>query len=126
MAVNLRRLLPLQQMRASRRALASYLTLDGGRTLILAAVAFALMSLLTLAQTGRSATLGQELAELEVQRAVLLRERGDLSLQLADAQAFRGIADRAAADGLRPATRDQLRYIDLSEADPTPIPLVTP
>ena len=53
MAVNVRKLFPLEQARERRLELMRYLRLDGGRYLIAAALLLSLMSLLSLGQTGR-------------------------------------------------------------------------
>ena len=111
MAVNIRQLFPIQQAKARRGQLARYLELDGGRTLIVAAVIFALLSLISLGQTGRLATQGYELANLQRQRTELLREHGSLQLQLSEAQSLPAIEARAKALNMQPMQPEQLRYI---------------
>ena len=91
MAVNIRQLFPIEQAKARRGQLTRYLELDGGRTLIVAAVIFALLSLISLGQTGRLATQGYELANLQRTRTELLREHGALQLQLSEAQSLPAI-----------------------------------
>jgi len=73
MAVNIRQVFPLQQAKVRRSQLARYLSLDGGRYLIAAAVILSLMSLISLGQTGRLATQGYQLAQMQTERAQLLR-----------------------------------------------------
>lgn len=114
MAVNIRQLFPIQQAKARRGQLARYLELDGGRTLIVAAVIFALLSLISLGQTGRLATQGYELANLQRTRTELLREHGALQLQLSEAQSLPAIEGRAKALNMQPMQPEQLRYITVS------------
>ena len=114
MAVNIRQLFPIQQAKARRGQLARYLELDGGRTLIVAAVIFALLSLISLGQTGRLATQGYELANLQRTRTEPLREHGALQLQLSEAQSLPAIEGRAKALNMQPMQPEQLRYITVS------------
>jgi hypothetical protein len=114
MAVNIRELFPLQQAKARRGQLQRYLQLDGGRYLIAAAIIFALMSLISLGQTGRLATQGYEVAQLQHTRTELLRERSALQLRLSEAQSLQQIQQRANSLNLRPMTPDQARYITVA------------
>jgi len=114
MAVNIRQLFPLQQARIRRSQLARYLSLDGGRYLIAAAVILSLMSLISLGQTGRLATQGYEVAQLQAERTQLLRQRSALQLQLSEAESLLKIDQRATALGLRPMTPDQARYVTVA------------
>src|SRR5436853_7464639 len=106
MAVNIRQLFPLQQAKARRSQLPRYLQLDGGRYLIAAALLLSLMSLISLGQTGRLATKGYELAQLQAHKADLLRERSTLQLQLSEAQSLSAVQRRATEQHLRPMTPD--------------------
>ena len=126
MAVNIRQLFPLQQAKARRSQLTRYLKLDGGRYLIAAALILAMLSLISLGQTGRLATQGYELAELQTQRTQLLRERSALQLRLSEAQSFLKIEGRANALKLRPMTPEQVRYITISPANAAPTPIAGP
>jgi hypothetical protein len=114
MAVNVRQLFPLQQAKARRIQLPRYLQLDGGRYLIAAAVLLSLMSLLSLGQTGRLATKGYEIAQLQTRKTELLRERSALQLRLSEAQALASIERRAVQQGLRPMQPEQARYITIA------------
>jgi hypothetical protein len=114
MAVNIRQLFPLQQAKARRGQLQRYLKLDGGRYLIAAAVIFALMSLISLGQTGRLATQGYEVAQLQLEYTQLLRERSALQLRLSEAQSLQQIQQRAKSLNLRPMTPDQAKYITIA------------
>jgi hypothetical protein len=111
MAVNIRQLFPLQQAKVRRSQLARYLSLDGGRYLIAAAVILSLMSLISLGQTGRLATQGYELAQMQTEHTQLLRQRSALQLQLSEAASLLKIDQRATALGLRPMTPDQAHYV---------------
>ena len=113
MAVNIRQLFPLQQAKARRSRLPRYLQLDGGRYLIAAALLLSLMSLISLGQTGRLATKGYEIAQLQTHKNELLRERSALRLRLSEAQALPAIERRAREQHLRPMTPEQARYITI-------------
>jgi hypothetical protein len=114
MAVNIRQLFPLQQAKARRSQLPRYLRLDGGRYLIAAAVALSLLSLITLGQTGRLASKGYEIAQLQKDQTNLLRERSALQLELSEAQSLARIEQRARDLHLRPMTPDQARYVTIA------------
>lgn len=114
MAVNINRLFPLRQAKVRRRELPRYLKIDGGRYLLAAFVLLCLMSLIVLAQTGVVATQGYAIVALEQQRTVLLRERSQLQLRQAAAQSLDRVRVRAGQIGLRPMTRDQVRYITVA------------
>lgn len=122
MAVNIRQLFPIQQAKVRRTQLARYLELDGGRTLIAAAVIFALLSLISLGQTGRLATQGYELASLQNTRTELLRQHGALQLQLSEAQSLPAIEQRAKALNMQPMQPEQLRYVTVAPPDGSAAP----
>lgn len=111
MAVNVRQLFPLQQAKDRRSRLPRYLQLDGGRYLIAAGLLFSLLSLISLGQTGRLATQGYEIAQLQAQKTMLLRERSSLQLELSTLQSLEAIEQRAKELQMRPMTPDQARYI---------------
>jgi cell division protein FtsL len=113
MAVNIRQLFPLQQAKARRGQLPRYLRLDGGRYLIGAALILSLLSLISLGQTGRLATQGYEIAQLQQDKTNLLRERSVLQLELSEAQSLAKIEQRARELKLRPMTPDQAVYITI-------------
>jgi hypothetical protein len=113
-AVNVRQLFPLQQARERRVEVGRYLRLDGGRSLIAAVLVLVLMSLISLGQTGRLASIGYQVSQLQRERTVLLREQSRLHLQLSRAQALNQIRTRADAQGLRPLTPDQVRYTTIT------------
>lgn len=111
MAVNIQRLFPLQEAKARRRDLANYLKLDGSRYLLGVIILLCLMSMIALGQTGVVATKGYAIVALEAQRTELLRERSQLQFRHAEAQSLAHIRKRAEQIGLRPMTREQVRYI---------------
>jgi len=113
MAINVRQLFPLQQARERRDALLRSLRLDGGRHLIATALLLALMSLLSLGQTGRLAAIGHSITELQQQKTVLMRERNGLLLRLSQAQSLDSVERRAQELKLRPLVPQQVRYITL-------------
>ncbi|MBK9713697.1 MAG: hypothetical protein IPO81_20720 [Kouleothrix sp.] len=114
MAVNIRQLFPLQQAKARRSRLPRYLRLDGGRYLIAAALIFSCLSLISLGQTGRLATQGYEMAQLQAEHTDLLRQRNALQLRLSQAQSLEQIQRRAADMHLRPMAPEQARYITIA------------
>ena len=105
------RLLPLHTARVRRTQLPTgYLKL-GEAGLVAGAVAIVcILSILFLAQTGRVATAGYRLQELEQQHTRLLREAEQYEFRIAQASRLDSIAARAHALGMRPATSEQLRY----------------
>lgn len=118
MAISLKPLYPtIREAKERRLELARYLNLDGGKRLIAAALLLALMSALTLGQTGRLATQGYAIARLQHQQVELLRERGALQLRLARAQSLADIERRAGDLKLRPMQIDQARYIAIDFTD---------
>lgn len=119
MAINWKRPFPLAQARATRLELPRYLQLDGGRYLILAAVILALLSLLSLGQTGKLATRGYELGRLDTRKTVLLRDQSSLQLDLAEAQSLTKIERRVEAAKLRPMTLEQVRYVTIQPSATT-------
>jgi hypothetical protein len=114
MAVNVRKLFPLEQARERRLELMRYLRLDGGRYLIAAALLLSLMSLLSLGQTGRLATRGYQLAQLQIRQTELLRERSALLLQLSETESLKTVEKRAKMLNLRPMAPEQARYITIA------------
>lgn len=114
MAVNIRQLFPLRQAKARRSRLPHYLQLDGGRSLIAAALLLSLMSLITLGQTGRLTTKGYEIAQLQARKAELLRERSALQLRLSEAQSLAAIERRAREMQMRPMVPQQARYVTIA------------
>src|SRR5690242_3964707 len=111
MAVNTRHRITIRQAKAQRVQLPRYLQLDRGRYLIAAALLLAMMSLLTLGQTGRLATKGYEISQLQHQRDELIRNRSAMQIQLAEAQTIEKLKKRAVEQGLRPVDFDQVRYL---------------
>jgi|GEM_PF-326616 hypothetical protein len=111
MAVNTRRIFPLQQAKERRGSVSRYLELDGSRYLLGAIILLCLVSLIALAQTGVVATKGYEISQLEQERVQLLRERSQLQMRLAAAQSLHEVQRRALVLGLKPMTEDQAIYM---------------
>ncbi len=127
MAVNVRQLFPnsgglLDEARDRRVALGRYIRLDGGRYLIVAALVLAVMSLISLGQTGRLATQGYQISDAQVRHQLLLRQRSTLLLDLAEVQSLDTIQQRAKDLGLRPMDPKQTRYISVSQTPVTVVP----
>lgn len=111
MAVNTRRIFPLQQAKERRGSVSRYLELDGSRYLLGAIILLCLVSLIALAQTGVVATKGYEISQLEQERVQLLRERSQLQMRLAAAQSLHEVQRRALVLGLKPMTEEQAIYM---------------
>jgi hypothetical protein len=80
-------------------------------------VILSLMSLISLGQTGRLATQGYELAQMQAEKTQLLRQRSALQLQLSEAASLLKIDQRANALGLHPMTPDQAHYVTVAPPD---------
>jgi len=102
--------LPLQHARERRTMYPSYFKLGYPGLLAGAVIAVCLLSILYLAQTGRVATRGYRLQELQVENAALVRDQQQLEFRIADANRLDLIEERATRLGMRKATPDQLRY----------------
>ncbi len=110
MAMN-QRLLPLHTARIRRAQFPSgYFKLSEAGLVAGAIAVVCILSILFLAQTGRVATAGYRLQELEQQHTELLREAERFEYRIARASHLDSIAKRAQALGLRPAVSEQLRY----------------
>ncbi len=125
MAVNTRHRITIRQAKVQRGQLPRYLRLDHGRYLIAAALLLAMMSLLTLGQTGRLATKGYEISQLQTKRDELIRNRSALQIQLAEAQTIEKLKQRAVEQGLRPVDFDQVRYLPVQPLDAAGSPAPT-
>lgn len=75
-----------------------------------AVVIVCLLSILYLAQTGRVATAGHRLQQLEDEHVTLVHAGEQWELRIAKASRLSVVAERAERLGLRTATVDQLRY----------------
>ena len=101
---------PLQHARERRVQHPKYFKLGGAGLIAGTVIAVCLLSLLYLAQTGRVATRGYVLQELQADRVGLLREAEQFEYRIAVANRLDLIEARATAIGLRRATPAQLRY----------------
>ena len=102
--------LPLQHVRERRVRYPRYFRLGYAGLLAGAVMAVCMLSILYLAQTGRVATRGYMLQELQNEHVKLLREAERYEFRIATANQLDSIEARATALGLRPATPAQLRY----------------
>ena len=102
--------LPLQHARQRRTHYPSYFKLGYPGLLAGAVIGVCILSILYLAQTGRVATRGYRLQELQEEHARLLREAEQYEYRIAAASQLDSIEARAIKIGLRPATKAQLRY----------------
>lgn len=122
MAVHAQRLSFLRQIKKRRHTFSHYLTSHSSRYSIWIIVLLCLISLLTLGQTGMVATKGYAVAELQSQRTELLRDMTHLEVQLASARSLDRVRSRAEQMGMRPATRNQIRYVTIAEPQQQPTP----
>jgi hypothetical protein len=102
--------LPLQHARERRTEYPKYIKLSYAGLLAGTAIAVCLLSLLFLAQTGRVASRGYQLQDLQDEHVVLLREAEQFEYRIAAANRLDAIEARATALGLRRADPGQLRY----------------
>ena len=102
--------LPLRHARERRAEIPSYFRLGDVGLLAGAIVAVCILSILYLAQTGRVATRGYRLQELQDRHAMLLRDAEQMEYRIAAANRLDSIEERATRIGLRPAASTQLRY----------------
>lgn len=106
---------PTRDSRAAARAAASPAERAAGLLGILSVVA-ALMSILYLAQTGRVATQGYRLEQLEVRRAELVRQNQQLRFEIEIAQSLDMVRARADGLGLKPVRPAQERVVTIEVA----------
>ncbi|HSH81839.1 MAG TPA: hypothetical protein VLA19_25210 [Herpetosiphonaceae bacterium] len=108
--------LPLRHARERRAEFPSYFRLGDVGLLAGAVIAVCILSILYLAQTGRVATRGYRLQELQDRHAMLQREAEQLEYRIAAANRLDSIEERAMKIGLRGAAPTQLRYVTVEMA----------
>jgi len=112
--------LPLQHARERRVQHPKYFRLGAPGLIAGSVITVCLLSLLYLAQTGRVATRGYVLQELQADRVGLLREAEQFEYRIAAANRLDSVEARATALGLRRAAPAQLRYATI-ELPPGPV-----
>lgn len=112
--------LPLQHARERRVQHPKYFRLGAPGLIAGSVITVCLLSLLYLAQTGRVATRGYVLQELQADRVGLLREAEQFEYRIAAANRLDSVETRATALGLRRAAPAQLRYATI-ELPPGPV-----
>ncbi len=105
--------MPLQTARRRRARVGRYFELGNAGLLAGAVVAVCILSILYLAQTGRVATRGHYLQQLQGEEKALLREAEQSEYRIAAAQRLTVVQERATKLGLRPATVGQTRYLQI-------------
>lgn len=105
--------MPLQNARERRAVYPSYFKLSYAGLLAVATITVCMLSILYLAQTGRVATRGFRLQELQDEHAGLMREAQQYEFRIAEANRLDSIMDRATKLGMRPEVSTQLRYITI-------------
>lgn len=110
----IQRNLPLYAARLRRAQIPRAYFKLGDSGLIAGAVAIVcILSILFLAQTGRVATAGYELQELQHEHTLLVQEAEQYEYRIARASRLDVVADRAQKLGMRPATSEQQRYLTI-------------
>ena len=113
MAIPLRHLFPLQQVRQQRWELGRYLQMDASRGYIVAAIFLAILGLATIGQTVRVAQTGHEIDKLLREQIKLEREYKSMLLQIADAQSITRIETYATESGMIPVQDTEVYYMVL-------------
>jgi hypothetical protein len=110
MAIN-QRMFPLHTARIRRAQLPiGYFKLGEPGLVLGAIVVVCLLSLLFLAQTGRVASAGYRLQELEREHVLLVQQAELYEFRIAQASRLDVVATRAEKLGMRRASNDQIRY----------------
>ena len=102
--------LPLKHARERRAQYPRYFKLGYAGLLAGTVVAVCLLSILYLAQTGRVATRGYRLEQLQQERTRLKHDAEQYEYRIAAANRLDKIEERATKLGLQRATATQLRY----------------
>src|SRR5689334_6718544 len=105
--------LPLQHARERRAQYPSYFKLGSAGLLAGAVIAVCLLSILYLAQTGRVATRGYLLQELQEEHSMLMRDAEQYEYRIALANRLDTIEQRATAIGMHRAAPNQLRFASI-------------
>jgi hypothetical protein len=114
MAIPLKQLFPLQQVRLRRLELGRYIQLDGGRSYVAVALLLALMGVALVAQTVRVAQTGHEIDVLQAEQTQMIREHKALLLRKADAQSMQRIEKYAIDTGMIPVQSVDMQYLVLT------------
>ncbi len=105
--------LPLQHARDRRVQYPRYFRLGYAGLLLGALATVCMLSILFLAQTGRVATRGYTLQELQDEHVSLMRDAEQYEYRIAAANRLDVIEERATKLGMRQALPAQLRYITI-------------
>ena len=105
--------LPLHYARDRRVQYPRYIRLGYAGLLLGALATVCMLSILYLAQTGRVATRGYMLQELQNEHVTLLREAEQYEYRIAAANRLDAIEERALKLGMQRATPAQLRYLTI-------------
>ena len=102
--------LPLQHARERRAQYPTYFSLGYAGLIAGAVITVCMLSILYLAQTGRVATRGYRLQELQNEHVLLIHDTQQYEFRIAAANRLDSIEERALRLGLRKAAPAQLRY----------------
>jgi cell division protein FtsL len=114
--------------RAFVRELRNSFSFGTVRTLVLLIALFALVGLIYLGQSSQATLTGARMLELQGESERLKRENAQLEYEIAVLTTPAKIAERARAQGLRPATISQTIYVTVKDypvTPPQPAPVVT-
>lgn len=113
MAIPLRHLFPLQQVRRQRWELSRYVQMGASRGYLVAAIFLAILGVATIGQTVRVAQTGHEIDKLLREQTKLEREYKSMILQIADAQSIERITKYADESGMIPVQDTEVYYMVL-------------
>lgn len=113
MAIPLRHLFPLQQVRRQRWELNRYVQMGASRGYIVAAIFLAILGIATVGQTVRVAQTGHEIDKLLEKQTKLEREYKSMLLEIADAQSIARIEKYASESGMIPVQDTDVYYMVL-------------
>lgn len=105
--------LPLQHARDRRVQYPKYFRLGYAGLLLGALATVCMLSILYLAQTGRVATRGYTLQDMQNEHVALMRDAEQYEYRIAAANRLDVIEQRATQLGMRPAVPSQLRYLTI-------------
>lgn len=110
----IQRNLPLYTARLRRAHIPRGYFKLGDSGLIAGAVAIVcILSILFLAQTGRVATAGYELQQLQHEHTLLVQEGEQYEYRIARASRLDVVTERAQQLGMRPASNEQRRFVTI-------------
>ena len=105
---------PFRSFEGNKTQLAAPTKQKRSGMLVVVAIVAALMCILYLAQTGRVATQGYRLEQLDAQEAMLVRQNQQLLFEIEQSQSVNMVRERALALGFVPMKPEQARYLTIT------------